>query len=52
MGKKFVPIQTKNHKYRLFLTDIKKVHKCPIKKTPKIPDFLKNDVSNEISTDH
>ncbi len=47
MGKKFVPIQRRNMKYKLFLADIKNVHKFHIKKTPAIPDFTKKDVSED-----
>jgi len=52
MGKKFVPIQRRNLKYKLFLADIKSVYKYTVKKTPKIPSFYKNDVSTELSTDN
>lgn len=52
MGKKFVPIQRRNHKYKLFLADIRSVHKCPVKKTPLLPPFDKNDVSTELPTDN
>ena len=51
MGKKFVPVQIAGRKYPLFLSDIKKVFKCYIKKTPPIPSFGKNDVTTEINTD-
>jgi hypothetical protein len=52
MGKKFVQIQKRNLKYRLFLVDIKKVHKVTVKKFPPIPVFEQKDVSGEISTDN
>lgn len=51
MGKKFVPIQRRNYKYKLFLIDIKKLHKYTVRKTPALPGFEKNDVSTEIATD-
>lgn len=47
MGKKYVPVQRRNLKYKLFLADIKHVYKSNIKKTPTIPSFYKKGVSEE-----
>jgi hypothetical protein len=47
MGKKYVPVQRRDIKYKLFLADIKHVFKFIIKKTPMIPSFIKKGVSEE-----
>lgn len=47
MGRKFVPISKGDTKYRLYLTDIKKIHKSRGKSLPPVPDFEKKDVSSQ-----
>lgn len=52
MGKKYVPVQRRNMKYKLFLSDIKHVYKSIIKKTPAIPAFMKKGVSEEWTSEN
>ena len=45
MAKKFVPLVKRNSSYKLYVTDIKKVHRMVRKATPAIPKYSEEEPS-------